>query len=131
MSYDIHIHDSCFIQNELLNIRNVIQVTKNNLSALKAKFSDLRDPPSLFISEQQELSYKLQELRQKELQLSQQLSETKKTEKSAAKFVRAHLPNKQRTSIQVKPGKMSHKSVYHTLKTVLIQPSIAPNIKYN
>ncbi|KAK7590252.1 hypothetical protein V9T40_001865 [Parthenolecanium corni] len=124
MSYDIHIHDSCFIQNELLNIRNVIQVTKNNLSALKAKFSDLRDPPSLFISEQQELSYKLQELRQKELQLSQQLSETKKTEKSAAKFVRAHLPNKQRTSIQVKPGTNLRTALYKALRLRNLEPEM-------
>lgn len=118
MSYDIHIHDSC-LQNELLNIRNVIQVTKNNLSTLRAKFSELRDPPLLFVSEQQELSYKLQELRQKELQISkelqlsqqlqlgQQLNEARKAEKSAAaKIIRAHLPNKQRTSVPVKPGKM-------------------------
>lgn len=105
MSYDIHIHDQCLIQNELLNIRNVIQVTRNNLSSLEAKFSELQDPPLLFISEQEELSSKLQELKQKELQLSQQLNETRKPEKPVSKFIRAHLPNKQRTSIQIKPGK--------------------------
>lgn len=107
MSYDIHIHDPCLIQNELLNIRNVIQVTSNNLSSLEAKVSDLPDPPLLFINEQVELSSKLQELKQKELQLSQQLNESRKIEKTAAKFMRAHLPNKQRTSIPIKPGEFS------------------------
>lgn len=106
-SYDLHIHDSCLLQNELRNIRNVIQVITANLSALTARFSDVRDPPAMFITEQRELSSKLQELRQKELQLSQQLNETRKSEKSVAKFIRAHLPNKQRTSIPLKPGKRS------------------------
>lgn len=105
MSYDMHIHDPLLLQNELLNIRNVIQVITNNLSSLKAKFSELPNPPLLFISEQEELSSKLQELKQKELLLSQQLNETRKPEKTVSKFIRAHLPNKQRTSIQIKPGK--------------------------
>ncbi|KAK7580668.1 hypothetical protein V9T40_001297 [Parthenolecanium corni] len=124
MSYDIHIHDPCLIQNELLNIRNVIQVTRNNLSSLEAKFSDLRDPPLLFISEQEELSSKLQELKQKELLLSQQLNETRKPEKTASKFIRAHLPNKQRTSIQIKPGTTLRTALYKALRLRNLEPEM-------
>lgn len=102
MSSDIQ--ESYFIYNELLNIRNVIKLTMDNLSALNASFSDLQDPPAMYIAEHEELSSKLQELKLKEIQLNQQLKESRKNEKSCAKFIRAHLPNKQRTSVPIKTG---------------------------
>ncbi len=102
MSYDIQ--DACLLQKELLNIRNVIQLTKDNLSVLKEKFKDEKDLPSMYISEHQELTSKLQKLTSMEVQLNQQLNETRRLEKSCAKFVRAYLPNKQRTSVQIKTG---------------------------
>lgn len=67
------ITDAYFIQNELLNIRNVIQLTKDNISALNAKFSELQHPPVMYFTEHEELSSKLQELEIKACELVEQL----------------------------------------------------------
>lgn len=139
MSYEVQ--DAYFIQNELLNIRNVIQLTKDNLSALEAKFSELEHPPSLYFSEQQELMSKLQELESKEVELMQQLKESRRpstkitdcndqvfvnprSEKSCSKFVRAHLPNKQRTSVQIKTGTTLRVALYKALRLRNLEPEM-------
>lgn len=137
MSYEVQ--GINFIRDELKNIRSVIQVTKESLSQLNAKFPDLKDPPSMYISEHQELSCKLQELEQKELQLRQQLGDSwrsrKKitdcndqvfvnTSKNEKTIIRAHLPNKQRTSVPVKSGTSLRGALFKALRLRNLEPEM-------
>lgn len=137
------ITDAYFIQNELLNIRNVIQLTKDNISALNAKFSELQHPPVMYFTEHEELSSKLQELEIKACELVEQLKISRrpsakitdpandqvfvnngKGEKSHSKFVRAYLPNQQRTSVQVKPGTTLRVALYKALRLRNLEPEM-------
>uniref|UniRef100_A0A1B0D0I5 Uncharacterized protein n=1 Tax=Phlebotomus papatasi TaxID=29031 RepID=A0A1B0D0I5_PHLPP len=115
---------------ELRNLQSVINVTRENIDALNAKFANLQEPPPMYIKEYQELASKLHELRDKELEIMEKLQQQceyatntvtveppeppdpdTETESNCStltkqpKFVlRAHLPNQQRTSVQVTPG---------------------------
>ncbi|XP_055695031.1 raf homolog serine/threonine-protein kinase Raf isoform X1 [Lutzomyia longipalpis] len=113
---------------DLRNIRSVIHVTRQNIDALNAKFANLQEPPPMYLKEYQELASKLHELRDKELEIIEKLQQQSdyatstvepteppdpdtETESNCStltkqpKFVlRAHLPNQQRTSVQVTPG---------------------------
>lgn len=51
---------------DLRNIRSVINVTRNNIDALNAKFANLQEPPPMYVTEYQELTSKLHELKTKE-----------------------------------------------------------------
>lgn len=101
--------DTYKIQNELVNIKNMIQLTQDNLTALMNRFSGLQDPPPMYIIERQDLSNKLEELKQREIQLTQLLTETKENEKSNIKIIRAHLPNQQVTRVRVFSGLYEYK----------------------
>ncbi|CAG9133712.1 unnamed protein product [Plutella xylostella] len=106
---------------EIRNIQSIINVTRENIDALNAKFAGFQRPPSLYLSEYQELTSKLHNLEQRERSLRELLqgdSPDKSEEVSLADdsrnydtltrqpkvFLRAHLPNQQRTSVQVKEG---------------------------
>ncbi|XP_056640676.1 raf homolog serine/threonine-protein kinase Raf [Diorhabda carinulata] len=119
MSFDTS--EEMDIQQELENIDNVISLTRANIDALNAKFAGFQHPPTMYIKEYEELTSKLHELESKQLRLMEQLSkensdnlseryepqyETVKPqyETLRPKFLRAYLPNQQRTSVQVREG---------------------------
>lgn len=106
---------------EIRNIQSIINVTRENIDALNAKFAGFQRPPSLYLSEYQELTTKLHSLEQRERTL-RELVQSESPDKSDDQscydecksydtltrqpkvFLRAHLPNQQRTSVQVKEG---------------------------
>ncbi|CAG0882912.1 unnamed protein product [Darwinula stevensoni] len=122
------------LHDQLKNIQNMIRVTKENVDFLIAKFAGLEDPPSLYLHEYRELTGKLHDFESKEQELMEKLSlcslsdgerdsqpslnltnqalnevmqedGSPRLPRSPLKsFIRAHLPDKQRTSVQVKPG---------------------------
>ncbi|CAH0600882.1 unnamed protein product [Chrysodeixis includens] len=106
---------------EIRNIQSIINVTRENIDALNAKFAGFQHPPSLYLSEYQELTSKLHNLELRERTLRELLqsespdrSEEYSLQDDSKKFdtltrqpkvfLRAHLPNQQRTSVQVKEG---------------------------
>ncbi|XP_012547726.2 raf homolog serine/threonine-protein kinase Raf isoform X2 [Bombyx mandarina] len=106
---------------EIRNIQNIINVTRHNIDALNAKFAGFQHPPSLYLIEYQELTSKLHTLEQRERHLRELLQtdspdhseeysffdDSKKFDtltRQRKVFLRAHLPNQQRTSVQVKEG---------------------------
>ncbi|XP_063829891.1 raf homolog serine/threonine-protein kinase Raf [Ostrinia nubilalis] len=106
---------------EIRNIQSIINVTRENIDALNAKFAGFQHPPSLYLSEYQELTSKLHDLETRERTLRELLQtdspdrseecslqdDSKKYDtltRQPKVFLRAHLPNQQRTSVQVKEG---------------------------
>lgn len=111
------------IQQELRNIENVISLTRANIDALNAKFADFQHPPAMYLKEYEDLTSKLHELEAEERRLMEQLSNGRESPELSEqcysqydikppqydtltwpKFLRAHLPNQQRTSVQVREG---------------------------
>lgn len=115
---------------EIRNIRSIINVTRENIDALNAKFAGDPHPPSLYLSEYQELTSKLHNLEQHLRDLLQSQSPDKSEESSLYDdskkydtltrqpkvFLRAHLPNQQRTSVQVKEGVSLREALSKALK---------------
>ncbi|XP_076332952.1 serine/threonine-protein kinase A-Raf-like isoform X2 [Tachypleus tridentatus] len=62
------------IQDELKNIRSMIKLTRRNLEALNAKFAQYQHPPSMYITEFEDLNSKLNEFQLQEQRLVDQLS---------------------------------------------------------
>ncbi|XP_035739848.1 raf homolog serine/threonine-protein kinase Raf-like [Vespa mandarinia] len=109
---------------ELRNIQSVIHVTRQNIDALNNRFAGFQHPPSIYLNEYQELTSKLHDLESKEQKLNELLnagktsigvsmSENDSRDTNAINryprtlmksLLRAYLPNKQRTSVQVREG---------------------------
>ena len=119
---------------ELRNIQSVISVMRENIDALNNRFAGFQNPPAIYLTEYQELTSKLHELETKEQKLTELLnsmaesasapnneastSESQSSTSSGSKhhhrssgprtpvksLLRAHLPNQQRTSVQVREG---------------------------
>ncbi|GAB6029128.1 hypothetical protein CHUAL_004906 [Chamberlinius hualienensis] len=62
------------LHEELRNIKNVIRLTKENLVALNTKFAHIRHPPSIYLTEYEDLTTKLNEFQMKEQKLLEQIS---------------------------------------------------------
>lgn len=113
------------IQQELKNIENVISLTRVNIDALNEKFADFQQPPPMYLKEYDDLTSKLHELEAEKRRLLEQLRNGRDSPEvndcyypkphsefykphydqySRPKFLRAHLPNQQRTSVQVREG---------------------------
>lgn len=118
---------------ELRNIQSIINVTRENIDALNAKFAGFQQPPALYLSEYQELTSKLHnlELRERALQELLQSESPDRSEDCSLQddskkfdtltrqpkvFLRAHLPNQQRTSVQVKEGVTLREALSKALK---------------
>ena len=112
----------------------MIHLTRQNIDALNNRFATFKDPPSIYLTEYQELTSKLHELETKEQKLNellimaeasnaanqdlstsesqssvssscQKYSQSSSSPKTAMKSVlRALLPNQQRTSVQIREG---------------------------
>lgn len=102
------------IQQQLKNMENVINLTRANIDALNAKFGDFQHPPAIYLIEYEDLTCKLHELELQERRLMEQLSNGRESPQELEepevvarvrpRFLRAHLPNQQRTSVQVREG---------------------------
>ncbi|XP_066588348.1 raf homolog serine/threonine-protein kinase Raf isoform X3 [Prorops nasuta] len=109
------------VRYELRNIQSVIHVTRQNIDALNNRFAGFQHPPTIYLNEYQELTSKLHDLENKEQKLIELLnagrtasiSETDSRDASTGtkgprtpvrSLLRAHLPNQQRTSVQVREG---------------------------
>lgn len=102
---------------ELRNIQSVIHVTRQNIDALNNRLAAFQPPPPIYLTEYQELTNKLHELESKEQNLNELLNSTitgtsgQDDGQSSERYrcprtplkslLRAHLPNQQRTSVQV------------------------------
>lgn len=118
MSTSTDSDDAADPTSEIQNIQSIINVTRENIDALNAKFAGIQRPPSLYLTEYQELTSKLHnlELRKRtlrELLQSESMDDSSYQEdfkgydtltRQPKVFMRAHLPNQQRTSVQVKEG---------------------------
>ncbi|XP_015601956.1 raf homolog serine/threonine-protein kinase Raf [Cephus cinctus] len=109
--------DTCTdpLRYELQNIQSVIHVTRQNIDALNNRFAGFQHPPSIYLTEYQELTSKLHELESKEQKLNELLNSSVADESQTPSrlrcprtplksLLRAHLPNQQRTSVQVREG---------------------------
>ncbi|XP_026468381.1 raf homolog serine/threonine-protein kinase Raf isoform X3 [Ctenocephalides felis] len=118
------------LSEELRNIQSVIHLTRGNIDALNAKFARFQNPPSMYVTEYQELSAKLQEFEIKENKLIEQLNETNNelnspdspetpefltVTKAPKTLLRAYLPFQQRTSVEVKPGLSLREALHKAL----------------
>lgn len=132
------------LDDELKNIQNVIHLTRENIDALNAKFADLQHPPPMYLTEYQELTSKLHELEVKEQRLSEQLNAARSFDVGDAEaayydnrsrrpsvvpqprnpVVRAHLPNQQRTSVQVKPRQTVRDALAKAMKLRNLTPEM-------
>ncbi|XP_057340118.1 raf homolog serine/threonine-protein kinase Raf [Microplitis mediator] len=99
---------------ELQNIQSVINVTRQNIDALTSKFANFLQPPPIYLTEYSELTCRLHELELKQQQLIDRLSAAGYQDDLLERYrcprtplrslLRAHLPNQQRTSVQVREG---------------------------
>lgn len=125
-------YDEVTLQDELRNIRSFIHLTRGNIDALNAKFACFQHPPSIYLAEYQELTSKLHDYEVREHQLIEEITgenaiaqesandavnatsvdnvsnnsnyRTLHTPVPLRSVIRAHLPNQQRTSVQVRVG---------------------------
>ncbi|CAG9823320.1 unnamed protein product [Phaedon cochleariae] len=128
--------DDMDIQQKLQNIENVISLTRANIDALNAKFADYQHPPAMYLKEYDDLTSKLHELEAEEMRLMEQLSNGRESPEDLSeqyypvlfeakpqydtltrpKFLRAHLPNQQRTSVQVREGMSLREALAKAMK---------------
>ncbi|XP_055903678.1 raf homolog serine/threonine-protein kinase Raf isoform X3 [Eupeodes corollae] len=129
------------VSEELRNIQSVIHVTRENIDALNAKFANLQDPPPMYVTEYQELTSKLHELESKEHELIDQINAQQDHQyvpdyhelhahvlnadiRPPKILLRAHLPNQQRTSVEVIPGVRLRDALTKALKLRKLTPDM-------
>lgn len=116
-------------------------MTRENIDALNAKFADFQHPPSMYLNEYQELTSKLHYLEIAERELVERAEPDVDPDPDPdpdpddspelpyssyyaemeglpfeRRFLRAHLPNKQRTGVHVKPGVTLREGLQKALK---------------
>ena len=117
---------------QLRNIQSMIRLTKGNLEALNARFAQYQHPPSMYIAEYEDLTSKLNDFQRQEEKLLELMnycdyedspidtdcnnyellanassgsgSGSSQPRTPLKSVIRAHLPNQQRTTVQVFPG---------------------------
>jgi B-Raf proto-oncogene serine/threonine-protein kinase len=98
------------MQLELENVQSVIYLTKENIDALNDRFSKFKPSPKIYLDEFEELTSKLHQLKMMEQNLIEKMQAVQEQNELELKaltkkvFLRAHLPNQQRTSVQVVAG---------------------------
>ncbi|XP_046407232.1 raf homolog serine/threonine-protein kinase Raf isoform X2 [Ischnura elegans] len=135
---------------ELRNIQSVIRLTRENIDALNAKFAGFQHPPSMYLTEYQELTSKLHSFEIKEQELIEQISNGRESPQEFSEeipilvlgqggsdgspsllprsplksVVRAHLPNQQRTSVQVRHGQSVRDALSKAMKLRKLTPEM-------
>lgn len=98
------------MQMELENVQSVIKFTKSSIDALNERFSKFKPSPKIYVEEYQDLTRKLHEFKTMEQNLMEKIQsleaelESKSHPKQPKLFLRAHLPNQQRTTINIVAG---------------------------
>lgn len=116
--FDDSMNDS--LADELQSIECLIILTRRTINALNDKCASIGKPCQLYVEECKELSSKLDELEAKKNELIERMRQNDSPEPLEDSFdmrsplgtfnrrpkilLRAHLPNQQRTSVQVVPG---------------------------
>ncbi|KAF4524866.1 hypothetical protein B566_EDAN012822 [Ephemera danica] len=138
---------NCLLQ--LRNIQSVIRLTRKNIDALNARFAGFQHPPSMYLKEYHELTSKLHEFELRETELVEQLSNGRDSPQDSTddscgqaasqgasgdaspmlaprsplkSVVRAHLPNQQRTSVQVRRGLTVREALSKAMKLRKLSP---------
>lgn len=118
----------------------MIRLTKGNLEALNARFAQYQHPPSMYIAEYEDLTSKLNEFQIQETKILEimAINDDDKTvmcpsvpRSPLKKFVRAYLPNKQRTSVGIIPGQTVRDALYKPLIRRKIIPELCIVYLYN
>ncbi|GLG94720.1 Raf homolog serine/threonine-protein kinase Raf [Gryllus bimaculatus] len=136
------------LHDELHNIQSMIRLTRTNIDALNAKFAGFQHPPSMYLTEYQELTSKLHEFKVKEQELIELINSGRDSPEETCdrhlldqgsggdssprivprsplkSVVRAHLPNQQRTSVQVRPGQTLKEALAKALKLRKLTPEM-------
>ncbi|KAF4517270.1 hypothetical protein B566_EDAN008604 [Ephemera danica] len=142
--------DSEDVEASLRNIQSVIRLTRKNIDDLNGKFAVFQHPPSMYLKEYQELTSKLHEFELRESELVELLSNGRDSPQDTddcscaqaasqgasgngspmlsaprsplKSVVRAHLPNQQRTSVQVRPGLTVREALSKAMKLRKLSP---------
>lgn len=122
MSFDFE--EITSLRNELQNVREVMRLTKCNIQALNGTFATFDHPPPIYLTEYRELTVKLHDLEAKEQELLDQVDHPREHRKTRSdkpstplvRTIRAFLPNKQRTTIEVKHGETLHMALEKRLQ---------------
>ncbi|XP_022203364.2 raf homolog serine/threonine-protein kinase Raf-like, partial [Nilaparvata lugens] len=141
-------YDEVTLQDELRNIRSFIHLTRGNIDALNAKFACFQHPPSIYLAEYQELTSKLHDYEVREHQLIEEITSVNAFAQESdtgnatsvenvsitgisicrtiplRSVIRAHLPNQQRTSVQVRVGQSVRDSLSKAMSFRNITPSM-------
>ena len=134
------------LHEQLNNIQSMIRITRKNIDALMAKFAGFQHPPKMFLSMYQDLTSKLHEFEVKEQELIELLSCERESPQDSSEIqypnnggdispkqvprsplisvVRAHLPNQQRTTVQVKPGQSVREALAKAMKLRKLTPEM-------
>ncbi|KDR12291.1 Raf-like protein serine/threonine-protein kinase phl, partial [Zootermopsis nevadensis] len=136
------------LHDELHNIQSMIRLTRENIDALIEKFAAFQHPPAIYLTEYQELTSKLHEFEVKEQELIELISNGRESPQDPCErhshdqssggdispqlvprsplksLVRAHLPNKQLTSVQVRPGQTVREALSKAMKFRKLTPEM-------
>ncbi|KAI1296629.1 Raf -like protein serine/threonine-protein kinase Raf [Halotydeus destructor] len=127
-------------EEELLNVKKMISLTRQNLEKLNARFAGVQHPPPMFLQEYDELADKLHEFQAEEQRLTdlleaistddvaddEEASDSDATSRPASSsrrpigggigVVRAYLPNEQRTIVPARPGQTVREALLKAMK---------------
>lgn len=92
-------HEENCLSEELRNIKIIISLTKDSIETLNIQFGKMENAPKIYHEEYNELMKKLDELEHEK----QRLGKIVHCRQSKI-FLRAHLPDDQRTSVEVLPN---------------------------
>lgn len=134
------------LHDELHNIQSMIRLTRENIDALIEKFAAFQHPPAIYLAEYQELTSKLHEYEAEEQKLLDLINSGRESPQDPCErhshdnssggdispkprsplksVVRAHLPNQQRTSVQVRPGQSVREALAKAMKLRKLTPEM-------
>ena len=141
------------LEQQLQNVQSMIRLTKSNLESLNAKFAHYQHPPPLYIIEYEELTSKLNDFQLKEEVLKDRIynfcdyedspidndcnnyellanassgsgSGSSQPRTPLKSVIRAHLPNQQRTTVQVYPGQTLREALSKAMRRRKLTPEM-------
>lgn len=105
------IYENRSIYEELENVRVVIRLTKESIE----RFGKLKNPPKILVDERSDLEKKLKDFENEEKRLTRIISK---------KILRAHLPDNQRTSVEVLPNVKLSEALSKALRSRELTPEM-------
>ncbi|XP_054162999.1 raf homolog serine/threonine-protein kinase Raf-like isoform X2 [Oppia nitens] len=151
--------ENMFLDQQLRNIQSMIRLTKSNLEALNARFAQYQHPPSMYIAEYEDLTSKLNDFQRQEEKIlelmtvydyedspidlidnnyellanasSGSASSSSQPRTPLKSVMRAHLPNQQRTSVQVTPGMTVREALSKAMRRRKLTPEMCSLFIYH